>query len=194
MHRNLQHIALHLLTLGTARGFAVTVMAASPVAHVSPRTGTNSTAAAVRQLRQAGCHVLEVTLHGNASPTAKCSLVVASSSAATPYTLATTCASANDLKIYQDAFQKSTGAVICFSGTGFINMTDYWINWFQSWNDQASSWSSGKWQGAFYKDISGEGVSQNFNWFSTGEFDGQNGALPNDSLSSLKIDGSAPGY
>jgi hypothetical protein len=49
-------------------------------------------------------------------------------------------------------------------------------------------------QGVFYYDINGEGQSQNFTWFSTGEFDGQNGALPNDKLSSIKIDTSAPGF
>ena len=146
----------------------------------------------MRQLRQSGCRTLEVTLHGSDNPTLKCQDRTVSRLGVTPYTLATTCASANDLKIYQDAGQHSTGAVICFSGTGFINMTDYWVNWFQSWNDQASSWSSGKWEGVFYKDISGEGVYQNFPWLETGEFDGQNGALPNDSLSSFKIDGSNP--
>lgn len=194
MLRNLRRFASHLLTLGAVLGFATIVMAASPVAHASPRTSPSSTVTTLRQLRQSGCRVLEVTLHGNASPTIKCNLASTSSKKVTPYTYSTSCNSANDLKIYQNASQSTSGALICFTGTGFIEMPDYEMFWPINWNDQASSWSSGKWKGVFYKDISGGGVSQNFNWLDTGEFDGQNGALPNDSLSSFKIDGSAPGY
>jgi hypothetical protein len=98
---------------------------------------------------------------------------------------------ANDVKIYQDAFQRSTGGQICFTGTGFANMIDYQINFLVSWNDQASSWSSGYWHGVFFGDINGEGPHQNFPVFDTGEFDGVNGHLRNDSLSSLRLDGHA---
>ena len=183
------------MILGTMLGFVATITATSPVALASPRTGPSSTAVASHQFSKSSCRVLEVTLHGNVRPTIKCYVVATPFSTITPNTVATNCPSANDLKIYQDASQSSSGAIICFTGTGFINMTDYRLNLLQSWNDQASSWSSGKWQGVFYKDISGEGVSQNFPWFETGELNGQNGALPKPTpLSSLKIDGSAPGF
>lgn len=193
MSQNVLRFTRRLLTLGGALGLATTLMTVTPVAHASPRmsSSTNRTAATVHILKESGCRVLEVALHGNANPTINCNLYASSTSSmvVAPTTLATFCDSGYDLKIYQDAFQSSSGSEICFYGTGFVNLTDYQINVFQSWNDQASSWSSGKWYGVFYKDVNGGGGQEAFSYNSAGEFDGQSGHLPNDSLSSFKIDG-----
>lgn len=48
------------------------------------------------------------------------------------------------------------GAQICFVGTGSGNLTNYWINWFTSWNDQTSSFNMGAY-GYMTTDINGNG-------------------------------------
>ncbi len=167
---------------------AVVVVSLPAVLATANPASAHPASATIHTSGQTGCHTTEVTLHGNAKPDVKC---LDAQGGASPDTVAENCGGhPNDLIVYQDANQKSTGGVICFKGTGFVNMTDYIINPFVSWNDQASSWSSGIWYGTFYGDINGEGPSESFSYFSTGEFDGQDGRLRNDSLSSIRIDGS----
>ncbi|GHO47042.1 hypothetical protein KSX_52050 [Ktedonospora formicarum] len=96
------------------------------------------------------------------------------------------------LKIYSDANYQ--GSMICFIGTGWADLTQYWLFWPVSWNDQASSFYGGCNNGTFYQNVdknthTGWGNSQSFggayNW--GGNFDGLNGHLPNDSLSAILI-------
>ncbi|GHO70493.1 hypothetical protein KSC_093850 [Ktedonobacter sp. SOSP1-52] len=99
------------------------------------------------------------------------------------------------LKIYSDANYE--GSMICFIGTGWADMTQYWIFWPGNWNDQASSFYGGCNSGTFYQNVNtsthtGWGNSQNFSGVYSGEgnFDGLNGHLPNDSLSAIYISSS----
>lgn len=102
------------------------------------------------------------------------------------------------------------GDTICFTGNGFANLTDYypsfgrWLLCNCTWNDQASSFAlygctlSGTAQsgnpdypGYFAIDVNGGGQKQYFKWNvskSMSDFTGQNGILPDNSLSSVYID------
>ncbi len=182
-------------TLGLLRGIAcvcvlvVSITALDTTTFTAQNTASLEHQTMLNTLTQKGCKAMEITLHGNGEPTMKCNVWYAAvDSAHAPFTSGTFCNTTDDLHIYQDAFQRSTGAIICFTGTGFLNMNEYGMNLFQNWNDQASSWSSGIWNGTFYVDNNGEGRSENFTYYNTGEFDGQGTHLPNDSLSSIKID------
>jgi hypothetical protein len=100
---------------------------------------------------------------------------------------------------------------ICFSGNGFANLTDFAPAWYDvptchctSWDDQASSFAlygctlSGTAQqnnpdfpGYFASDTNGNGQRQYFKWNvskSMRNFDGSNGVLADNTLSSIYID------
>ena len=125
------------------------------------------------------CHSLSVHLNGKAPATVKCL-----DKQSGPFIGKTGCAS-NTLIIYADA--GFSGWSICFSGWGSTDMTSYWVNPFWNWNDQASSYISSCNSGVFYKDTGQRGQQQSFAKNEQANFDGQNGHLPNDSLSSVFI-------
>lgn len=153
------------------------------------------------------CHVLRVELHGSLAAVGTCldsQQPSAQSSAAPiqmrllgqlqsgprirPHTVATDCTDVNDLAIYADAGQ--SGDRICFSGTGFVNLTDFLHGWggiYGNWNDIASSWRAGIHFGTFYSDLNGEGRSYNFGRGSSGNFGDT--VIGNDQLTSIKVGG-----
>ncbi len=72
------------------------------------------------------------------------------------------CAS-TDLHLWADA--SGGGNVICFYNTGTANLTDYYAGWFGSegsWNDTASSFDTGNWNGKFYWDTNSGPPSYSF--------------------------------
>jgi hypothetical protein len=100
---------------------------------------------------------------------------------------------------------------LCFSGNGFANLTDFAPAWYDaalchctSWNDQASGFAlygctlSGTarqndpdFPGYFASDTNGNGQRQYFKWNvskSMRDFDGSNGVLADNTLSSIYID------
>lgn len=141
---------------------------------------------AVRLMPRQACRVQLVTLHGKQKPTVTCMDKVG------PNTSNVDCNRVAVLKLYVDAYQQ--GSVICFTGNGFVNLTDYYYIGFlgiqYSWNDAASSYNAGDWAGKFYSDINGGGIVQRFTPYQRGEFDGN--PMPNDSLSSLCLDELTP--
>lgn len=94
---------------------------------------------------------------------------------------------ANSLVIWADT--GFSGWTICFKGFGSTDMTSYcgpapWgCAW--NWNDNASSFATGCSFASFFKDIGDSGQQENANAFQRQNFDGQNGRLPNDTLSSV---------
>jgi|SRR5579883_2256684 hypothetical protein len=108
------------------------------------------------------------------------------SSIANPGIVAVTC-DANSLVIWADT--GFSGWTICFKGAGSTDMTSYcgpapWgCTW--NWNDNASSFATGCSPASFYKDIGDSGQREGENSFQRQNFDGQNGRLPNDTLSSV---------
>lgn len=165
---------LALLALSLA--FFIAALPAS--AHAATRSTQASSHHAV-------CHTLLVTLHGTAPATMSCR--DRTSNPISPrITTNNACGTYGALKLYQDSgFEGNT---LCFLGTGFANMTDYWIFWpFTSWNDQVSSYNAGCNDGAFYANTGGTGQTQSFSQWASANLDGQSGRLPNDSLSSLQI-------
>lgn len=152
---------------------AVLSLAALPVsAHT--RTVPSNTGSA-----RPTCHSLSVHLNGTAPATVKCL-----DKQLGPDIGKTGCGS-NTLIIYADA--GFSGWNICFSGWGSTDMTSYWVNPFWNWNDQASSYISSCNSGVFYADTGQRGQQQPFANNQQANFDGQNGHLPNDSLSSVYI-------
>lgn len=136
------------------------------------------------QKPSATCHQLLVYLHGNAPATSKC-LDQTHTGVIQNTTTDNGCTS-YDLKIYSDPNYQ--GSMICFIGTGFVNMTQYWLFWPVTWNDQASSFYGGCTTGTFYTNTNGWGQTQNFGQYAgEGNFDGQNGDLPDNTLSSISI-------
>lgn len=100
------------------------------------------------------CHTLRVSLYGNRyGGVAKCLDSSSPNNSSSPDTVATNCNS-RDIRIYQDA--NYSGNVICFANTGFVNMTDYGLDFFHDWNDQASSFNTFGYNVRFFKDINGK--------------------------------------
>lgn len=146
-------------------------------------------ASAHTQTPQAACHILVVHLHGTAPATMSC---FKKQGSAGQITTNNACPTYGALKIYSDANYE--GSIICFLGTGFANMGDYWLAWpFVSWNDQASSFNAGCNRGTLYVNagINGQppisGAFEPFGLWAQNNLDGQNLRIPNDSLSSVQI-------
>ena len=103
-----------------------------------------------------------------------------------------------------------SGDELCFSGNGLVNLTDYAPSWYTSilchcfsWDDQSSSFALDGCAlsessspnpispGIFTTDTWDEGQVQYFKWNvskSWRNFNGLNGILPNDSLSTVDIE------
>jgi hypothetical protein len=128
------------------------------------------------------CGHLQVYLHGASSATTKCL-----DRKGGPDIAPVPCDD-NSLIIWADAYY--TGWTICFKGYGATDMTSYCgpapVGCLWNWNDQASSYAPGCSGGTFYSDIGQEGQQQHFYGHDPkNNFDGQNGRLPNDTLSSV---------
>lgn len=130
------------------------------------------------------CHTLRVQLNGDQPATSTClDPQPQANGQVQPQTAQTSCAS-SDLHLWSDA--NYSGDLICFSGTGSVNLTDYGRGYFGNWNDAASSYSTGQRCGTFYADINLAGVAQGFGPGQSGGF--TNGTpVHNDQLSSLAI-------
>lgn len=164
--------AVSVLAVGMLPGVT---HAADPLATPTPTLRTG-----------AKCLVLRVQLNSDQPAVATClQMAPASGQAPTlpgPDTSQSSCAS-TDVQLFQDnTFQ---GSKICFTGRGFVNLTDYWINYpFTSWNDQASSFTPGNWNGKFYWGTNSSPPSWSFqSSFGGGNFTG----AWNDQVSSLCI-------
>ena len=152
------------------------------------------------------CSHQSVHLNGKNAPTVIC--LDQQAKGTHPYISVSGCNTAT-VTVWWD--QSFLGDSICFSGNGFANLTSYAPAWYNvigchctSWNDQASSFAlSGcvlngnprannpDFPGYFASDTNGNGQRQYFKWpvsKSWSDFTGQNGILPNDSLSSIYID------
>jgi hypothetical protein len=135
-----------------------------------------------------GCAHLLVHLHSNKLATATCLDTGKSSSGVTPFTTTTGC-NTNSLELYVDSTAINITASICFIGTGYANMSDYYGPWYApfNWNDTANRYRTGCNSGTFYKDSNGNGTAQPFSSNQAHTFDGQSGRLPIYTLSSLRI-------
>jgi len=139
------------------------------------------------------CKTLRVGLHGNDAPTVECvQLGTSMGQSPSPNTNQRSCLG-SDLHIYEDVDQqpwhRTSGQEICFYGTGFVNLTDFYIAFpFIQWNDHASSYYTGVWRGVFFRDSNGNGPSMPFSANSWANF---GGSLPikNDQLTSIRVDG-----
>jgi len=156
-----------------------------------------------------GCYVLRVQLRGDAAAIGTCLVTDAQHAQATLHSqgrvglldqpqsgessrpatyVAAPCAS-TDLHIFENSDYGATGATICFYDTGFVNLTDFYRDPFNRWNDCATTWRANKWYGRFYSDTNGNGDNFTYHQFGSGDFG--NTVVRNDRLSSLTIDGSA---
>jgi len=177
------------VTLIALASFVVIFIAAIPAsAHASLSPLVKSINPVTRlELR---CSHLLVHLNGKRTPLTKC--LDHQKPNAKPFTYVTDCG-AHTLFISQDYY--GGGATICFIGSGFANMTDYWGPWYNhfNWNDQASYYAPGCSGGDFFADINGQGMRQSFvpyeyhhNFDGGTSFSGQR-VLNNDTLSSLSL-------
>jgi hypothetical protein len=82
-----------------------------------------------------------------------------------------------------------SGYKICFIGSGFVNLTNYWspcgIITCSSWNDQASSFYTGCSPVTFWTNINAEGGNAEALPYTYGNFPDQ--GVGNDTLSSLEL-------
>jgi hypothetical protein len=137
------------------------------------------------------CEHLLVHLRGSASPLTTClDSVPASNSVRHPASISITCDDYS-LVLYWDA--NFSGPTLCFSGSGWANLTDYCAPIYlggclQNWNDKTSSFISHDTPGAFYKDINLQNYMFNFAVFTE-----VNLISPyNDVISSLAVQSCAP--
>jgi len=134
----------------------------------------------------ATCRVLRVHLNGTQPNTGIC--LDDSQERATrsvgPYFNDNPCQS-GDLHIYANA--GLTTPIICFYGSGSVNMADWRMNPFQDWNNVASSWLSGWWSGDFYSYPNLGGTKQHFISGYADNFSCGTNRVCNDDLSSFEI-------
>lgn len=131
------------------------------------------------------CQHWHVQLRGNLPAIGTCfDRVVPAHASITPYNLQNHPSCGNsDLHIYQDS---GTGAVICFAGTGSANLGNWHINPFVTWDNQATSYSAGSWNGRFW---AGSNMTGTVQYFSSGSSHGFTcNTICNDDLSSFRID------
>jgi hypothetical protein len=184
--------AITLLALAGTAGAA----AASPAHPASPVHPASASALS------APCHTVEVMLHGNGKPASKC---LAGSGSVTPNTATPACHDPTiDDQKFLDVYLNGpidppsniipTGLVLCVYGQGDLSLSNGDIGGV-NWNDKASAWWAGCSGGIFYQDSvggHGSGFQETFQGGPDGNqpfgnFDGQNGDLPNDSLSAIHI-------
>lgn len=188
----------------TALAAAATAPMTVPSAHAATTQAAHSASAFARP---ASCHTTEIMLHGTGKPTTKCldvyGSVAPNTGTLTPDTATPAC---NDPTIDDQKFLNifingpmvlphgPPGLVLCVYGEGDLPLTPGLIGGV-NWNDVASSWWAGCSGGIFYQDILGGILPDPHETFQGGpdghqpfgNFDGQNGALPNDSLSEIHI-------
>lgn len=148
----------------------------TPDAHASASTP---------QRHSSNCAVQMVYLHGTNPPTVQC-LRQKIAPGLAPDIATTQCS--NRALALRASTQGAGDEYICFIGTGFVNLTDFYRAWPYTWNDSANWYGPGCNYGVFYIDINGNGTHQNFVAGTAHNFDGQNGRLPAYTLSSLRID------
>ncbi len=162
-------VAFSLALVLVAMLFGVNVMQAEQ-ASAAPLGGTS-------------CYALKVYLHGNNPATVTC-VVTQEQAATAPDTVDKGCGDSNLLQLYEN--DNYGGARICFFGTGFANLTDYWI-WVgvRNWNDEMTSFKTGRMTGRFFWDINGGPPTYNY---SQGQSNPNIGSTWNDEVSSIAID------
>lgn len=100
----------------------------------------------------------------------------------TPYVTNHNPCQSGDLHLWQD--NNNTGADICFGGgSGNVNLSDWRVNVFVTWDNTASSWVTNGRSGSFYAGAGTSGTSQSFSYRTTGNFDCN--YICNDDLSSF---------
>jgi len=186
-----------LIVLGLLLGFVATTLPAN--AQVM-KTSTHKHLQGGRF--QVHCNAAVVHLNGTQVPTITCpkpasagSVGGGKMSASLPNIGADdNCNQAGELRIWWD--ESYSGWEICFTGTGFTNMTDYcawgWLYgeygcW--NWNDSATSYRAECTDGHFYTDTNGNGSYDYFSLNSSNYLFGTGNMsnVPNDSLSSIQI-------
>ncbi len=144
-----------------------------------------------------GCAHTELTLHGHNKPSTRC---LDANIGAQPNIFSRKCGSdQNDLTIYWNSplnppNQIPGGPILCIRGKGYLDLSQGVQADGHNWNDQASAWWAGCSSGHFDENAGiFRGTSQNFNGGAGtsaphGNFNGQNGALNNDSLTVVTLD------
>lgn len=129
---------------------------------------------------QKPCRIVLVHLNGNNPSSQTC--IDSSTEKTNPNLSNGDCG--NTTNLFVDAYQQ--GAEICFSGTGFANLTDYsWCDFFfcYSWNDTATSFATHTQPATFYIDINGGGLDASYGSNRLGNF--TSNPMPNDAVSSV---------
>jgi len=132
------------------------------------------------------CQHWRVQLHGESAATGTCLDNQGSKAGATPDLSNRYPCNTDDVHLWQDT--GGEGASICFYNTGSVNLADWRINIFVTWDNQASSWYSGRWSGVFYPGSNDQGVGQTFS-ANQGISNFNCHTVCNDDLSSMKITG-----
>lgn len=157
-------------------------LAVSTSALLTPYAHAN---ASTPQRHSGNCAVQMVYLHDANPPTVQC-LQQKIAPRPSPYIATTQCS--NRALALRGATIGQGDQYLCFIGTGFVNLTDFIRNFPQTWNDFANWYGPGCNYGVFYIDTNGNGTHQNFIAGTAFNFDGRNGRLPANTLSSLRID------
>jgi hypothetical protein len=163
-----------LALLGNTLGFAGTASAQS----------TRTSAAHTRTMA-ASCATLEVHLYG-ALPAKTTCLSSTPSRPVSPHTSQANCSNPAALWLYWDA--NESGSMICFIGSGFVNLTGSYVWCYvvcYSWNDQASSFYTGCSPVNFWSDINTSGGSATVGPYTKGNFPREQ--VGNDALSSVEL-------
>lgn len=142
-HRRGVAVLLALILVG-----ALTTQVAQ-AAPIHSTTSPHTVVPVAGQFRES-CYRLRVQLNGNQTPTATCLLKEKPKPGdITPNISETTC-NTTDMQLFEDANYAGTAAEICFAGTGYTNLNNYWIFWpFTTWAEVVSSYKTGKWTGHF---------------------------------------------
>ena len=168
-----RQLLISLLTCMVVVGFiALPVSAATRPAQVT------------KHLVSQSCEHLLVHLRGNEPPLTTCL------DAQHPKSVSITCDDYS-LVLYWDA--NFSGATLCFSGSGWANLTDYCAPIYlggclQNWNDKTSSFESHDTPGTFYYNTDLNGPALSFPVFFSANLYGS----LNDSISSLAIQSCDP--
>ena len=168
-----------VVPLGLAVALAVPLFGASM---------TRAQTASAAPLGAANCYALKVHLHGNDPATVTC-VVTREQAAVAPDTVDKGCGDSNLLQLYEN--DNYGGARICFFGTGFANLADYWI-WVlaRNWDEEMTSFKTGRMTGRFFWYSNGGAPTYNY---SQGQSNPNIGSTWNDEVSSISID-SCNGY
>lgn len=137
---------LHTVALASV----IALVAIGSIAMLAPGTAHAAPSATADSPSGTQCRTWRVHLRGELPPEVACKAApTPTGSSLWPDTLSRSCYG-SDLHLYVDI--NRGGDVICFWGTGFVNLSDYWHIWpVQTWDNIVSSWYSGVWHGTLYQ-------------------------------------------